>query len=106
MVDMVRRFIYQRSPRRRLCQHLDQIRFVDRVGSNCAECANDGKDPAHVRMCLVCGHLGCSDSSEPQHARKHYEETGHPLIRSVEPGERWAWCYEDEAFLTGPEYLA
>jgi CPA1 family monovalent cation:H+ antiporter len=50
-------------------------------------------------MCLVCGHVGCCDSSPGRHARLHFEETGHPLIRSAEPGESWRWCYPDEIYL-------
>jgi len=52
-------------------------------------------------MCLICGTVGCCDSSKAKHAREHHEQTGHPLIRSVEPGEDWAWCYLDKAYLTG-----
>src|SRR5207249_3860628 len=46
-------------------------------------------------MCLTCGHVGCCDSSRGRHATAHFEATGHPLMRSVEPGETWAWCYVD-----------
>ena len=47
-------------------------------------------------MCLTCGHVGCCDSSRGRHATAHFEATGHPLMRSVEPGETWTWCYVDE----------
>ncbi|WP_235986520.1 UBP-type zinc finger domain-containing protein [Burkholderia contaminans] len=50
----------------------------------------------HLRMCLICGHVGCCDSSPNRHASRHFRETGHRLVRSIEPGERWIWCYEDE----------
>ena len=46
-------------------------------------------------MCLTCGHVGCCDSSRGRHATGHFEATGHPLMRSMEPGETWAWCYVD-----------
>jgi uncharacterized UBP type Zn finger protein len=47
-------------------------------------------------MCQACGHIGCCDNSEGKHATGHFKETGHPIIRSAEPGEDWSWCYEDE----------
>jgi uncharacterized UBP type Zn finger protein len=48
------------------------------------------------RLCLTCGHVGCCDSSKNKHARGHYQAVSHPIIRSIEPGERWIWCYVDE----------
>lgn len=62
----------------------------------CSDCENKGTVPVHFRMCLTCGKVGCCDSSEGQHAYHHYAETGHPVIRSVEPGEAWRWCFADE----------
>jgi uncharacterized UBP type Zn finger protein len=50
----------------------------------------------HLRLCLTCGHVGCCDSSKNKHATKHFHTTGHPVMKSVEPGEDWAWCYVDE----------
>ncbi len=50
----------------------------------------------HLRMCQSCGHVGCCDNSVGKHATAHHHETGHPVIRSVEPGEDWSWCYVDE----------
>jgi hypothetical protein len=50
----------------------------------------------HLRLCLACGHVGCCDSSRPRHATVHAERTGHPVMRSAEPGEDWRWCYVDE----------
>ena len=47
----------------------------------------------HLRICLTCGHVGCCDSSAPRHATAHHQATGHPVIRSYEPGEDWRWCY-------------
>jgi uncharacterized UBP type Zn finger protein len=51
---------------------------------------------AHLRICLSCGHVACCDSSPHNHATRHYTETGHPVMRSFEPGEQWRWCYEDQ----------
>ena len=50
----------------------------------------------HLRLCLECGHVGCCDSSVGRHAELHFHETGHPVMRSIEPGEAWRWCYIDE----------
>jgi uncharacterized UBP type Zn finger protein len=47
-------------------------------------------------MCTACGHIGCCDNSPNRHATAHNRETGHPIIRSAEPGETWFWCYVDE----------
>jgi uncharacterized UBP type Zn finger protein len=47
-------------------------------------------------MCLVCGKVGCCDSSKNRHATKHFHQTKHPVMRSVERGESWVWCYVDE----------
>jgi uncharacterized UBP type Zn finger protein len=47
-------------------------------------------------MCQTCGHIGCCDNSPGRHATAHYAESGHPIIRSAEPGEDWSWCYVDE----------
>jgi monovalent cation/hydrogen antiporter len=59
----------------------------------CEECLRDGTDWVHLRLCLECGHVGCCDSSPQRHASRHYAETGHPVIRSFEPGETWRWCF-------------
>jgi uncharacterized UBP type Zn finger protein len=63
----------------------------------CADCAAIGATVwAHLRMCLTCGHVACCDSSPYQHATKHHAESGHPVMRSFEPGEQWRWCYVDQ----------
>ncbi|MGI0012731.1 MAG: UBP-type zinc finger domain-containing protein, partial [Nitrososphaera sp.] len=53
----------------------------------------------HLRLCLTCGHVGCCDSSVHKHGTKHFQKTGHPIIKSYEPGENWKWCYEDKVYL-------
>ena len=66
----------------------------------CQECDELGETTwAHLRMCLTCGHVGCCDSSPGKHATGHFTETGHAVMRSVEPGESWRWCYVDELFV-------
>lgn len=63
----------------------------------CADCTAIGSTVwAHLRMCLTCGHVGCCDSSPHRHATAHHGDTGHPVMRSFEPGEDWRWCYEDQ----------
>ena len=49
-----------------------------------------------------CGHIGCCDSSPNQHASKHHATTGHPIITSFEPGERWFYDYRSGEFFAGP----
>ena len=68
----------------------------------CEECLKIGDRWLHLRMCLVCGKIGCCDSSPNRHATAHFHETDHPLIRSAEPGEDWAWCYVDDVVLPLP----
>jgi monovalent cation/hydrogen antiporter len=53
----------------------------------------------HLRMCQSCGHIGCCDNSAGKHATAHSAESGHPIVRSAEPGEDWSWCYVDEVLL-------
>ncbi len=65
----------------------------------CEECLRDGTEWVHLRLCMECGHVGCCESSPNVHATRHFEETGHPVMRSFEPGEAWRWCFVDS--LTG-----
>ncbi len=78
------------------CSHLDQIKVLDTDKDYCEECVQTGDSWVHLRMCLTCGHVGCCDSSPNQHASKHFRSSNHPLIRSLEAGEMWTWCYVDE----------
>jgi uncharacterized UBP type Zn finger protein len=81
------------------CTHLDQIKVRDTDKHECEECARSGDMWVHLRMCLTCGHVGCCDSSKNKHATKHFHQTRHPLMRSIEPGESWMWCYVDTMML-------
>jgi uncharacterized UBP type Zn finger protein len=82
------------------CSHLDHIREVDPVTpEGCEECLKMGTRWVHLRMCSECGHVGCCDQSQGKHATKHFHETRHPIMRSYQPGEDWAWCYVDELFM-------
>jgi len=100
IIDRLRRAVFQRSWGRRPCSHLAQIRWPAPNATFCRACREEGTRTVHLRMCLVCGQVGCCDSSPARHARRHFEMTGHPLMRSIEPGETWMWCYIDEAYLT------
>ena len=62
----------------------------------CEECLKEGTRWVSLRQCLSCGHVGCCDSSVGKHATKHFQQTQHPVMRSVMPGERWTWCYVHE----------
>jgi CPA2 family monovalent cation:H+ antiporter-2 len=84
--------------KRRSCEHLAQVEVVAPAGTVCQSCVDAGDAWVHLRACLSCGHVGCCDQSKNRHARRHHQETGHPLIRSIEPGESWIYCYEDDAY--------
>lgn len=81
------------------CEHFELARPVAPSAEGCEECLATGDTWVHLRMCIVCGHVGCCDSSKNKHATRHFRDTGHPVIRSFEPGETWGWCYLDELFL-------
>jgi len=82
------------------CDHLGEIRDVEpRTPNGCEECLRNGGRWVHLRLCLACGHVGCCDNSPGTHATKHFQETKHPIMRSFEKGEDWAWCYVDEYIL-------
>jgi hypothetical protein len=80
------------------CTHHDEIavRELPIAISGCEECLKVGGRWVHLRMCMSCGKIGCCDSSPGRHASRHAREVGHPIIRSAEPGEEWAWCFVDE----------
>ncbi len=78
------------------CSHLDQIKVTKTSKRVCEECIKLGDHWVHLRLCLQCGKVGCCDSSKNKHATKHFHATQHPLMRSIEPGEHWVWCFVDE----------
>jgi CPA2 family monovalent cation:H+ antiporter-2 len=82
------------------CSHLDQVRPVTPgTPAGCEECLKTGSWWVHLRLCLTCGHVGCCDSSPGKHASNHFYSSHHPLVKSYEPGEDWAWCYADRTML-------
>jgi len=83
-----------------ICQHLKDAGDPapqTEYAQGCPQCEHDGHiDWVHLRMCLDCGLVACCDSSPRQHMTAHHAESGHPVMRSFEPGEGWRWCYVDE----------
>lgn len=81
------------------CDHLDRINPVKPRTPGCEECLRDHTRWVHLRICMSCGHVGCCDSSPHKHATAHWHATQHPIMRSLEPGETWGWCFADEVEL-------
>ena len=81
------------------CSHRDQIQDVSPSAEGCEECLAVGDTWVHLRMCMICGQVGCCNDSKNKHAAKHYMATNHPIMRSLEPGEDWMWCYVDATAL-------
>jgi len=81
------------------CSHLDQVQAVLAEANGCEDCLTSGDSWVHLRLCLVCGHVGCCDSSKNRHATKHARSSGHPLIGSIEPGEARRYCYIGEVVM-------
>ena len=81
------------------CQHIHSISDVRQPQRHeCEECVKIGSRWVHLRTCQECGGTRCCDSSPNKHATKHAHATGHPVIASAERGERWLYCYPDDAF--------
>ena len=99
LADAVRRVAFQRSIGERRCAHAAAARDISARSTTCSGCDAQGMHWLKLRMCLSCGNVGCCDSSAGHHARDHFEATGHPVMRSIEPGDAWAWCYPDKAYL-------
>lgn len=79
------------------CEHFENLRKVAQPRSGvCDRCVALGDAWVHLRSCLQCGEVGCCDISVNRHARRHWEEHQHPLIRSIEPGETWRYCFPDQ----------
>jgi uncharacterized UBP type Zn finger protein len=87
------------------CAHLNHVQVTELPESveGCEECLASGGQWLHLRICLECGKVGCCDSSPNRHASAHAQSAGHPIIRSLQPGEDWSWCYEDDIALLIPD---
>jgi uncharacterized UBP type Zn finger protein len=81
------------------CEHFSNLEPVRPSAEGCEDCLRIGGAWVHLRMCLRCGHMGCCESSPHRHATAHFHSTLHPAVRSMQPGEDWGWCYEDEIFV-------
>ena len=81
------------------CAHVVQIHEVTPSSNGCEDCLKIGDSWMHLRLCETCGHVGCCDNSPHKHATAHFRLTGHPIMKSFEPGEEWGWCYVDELML-------
>ncbi|MDZ4764066.1 MAG: UBP-type zinc finger domain-containing protein [Chloroflexota bacterium] len=85
------------------CSHRDQIADVTPNTKGCEECMKTGDRWVHLRMCMTCGHVGCCDSSKNKHATKHFHESGHAIMKSIERGDEWVWCFIDKTFVEAAE---
>ena len=87
------------------CTHLDTVTVTElpEQVDGCEDCLRDGGVWLHLRICLECGHVGCCDDSPNRHASAHAAAASHPVIRSLEPGEQWSWCFIDELAMLIPE---
>jgi signal transduction histidine kinase len=83
------------------CPHFATVADVTPGATGCEECLAMGESWVHLRLCLTCGHVGCCNESPNHHAETHFEETGHPVMRSFEQGEDWMWCYVDGLLVQG-----
>jgi uncharacterized UBP type Zn finger protein len=81
------------------CNHTSDIMPVSPSARGCEECLKTGSPWVHLRICRICGHVGCCDQSPGQHATKHYHATQHPIIEGYDPPEGWGYCYIDDVFI-------
>ena len=81
------------------CSHQEQTKVVTPDAEVCLDCVAQGDTWVHLRVCMTCGHVGCCDSSKNKHASKHAQKEAHLIIKSLERGESWAYCYKDEVTL-------
>jgi uncharacterized UBP type Zn finger protein len=95
----LRRVTFQRSLARRTCIHLTGEDPPRPAVPACPACVHDSTTWVKLRMCLSCGSVGCCDTSVGRHAVGHFKATGHPVMRSIEPGDAWGWCYPEKAYI-------
>jgi uncharacterized UBP type Zn finger protein len=88
-----------RNPKAKGCSHVHLIEAISASAAGCEDCLKIGDTWVHLRMCKICGHVGCCDNSKNKHATRHFHETGHPIMQSIEPGESWMWCFVDRVML-------
>lgn len=82
------------------CSHLVGVTSVKHPQRReCDECVKIGAEWVHLRTCQECGATLCCDTSTNRHATRHAQVSRHPVIASAESGERWLYCYPDDAFV-------
>jgi uncharacterized UBP type Zn finger protein len=91
-----------------LCEDFRLIKPVRALSDGCDECMALGDGWVHLRMCMLCGYVGCCDASPNMHARRHFQDTGHSVVSSLEAEEDWVYCYRHDIFadqlaITPPE---
>jgi hypothetical protein len=79
------------------CVHAASIQPVPAPRDVCEACIVEGTEWVHLRQCLVCGQTLCCNDSPRRHMTGHWEATGHPVMRNASPGEKWTWCFVDDA---------
>jgi uncharacterized UBP type Zn finger protein len=87
------------------CEHFGSDHRIDPPLLVCQPCVAMDSTWHHLRQCLACGQTGCCDLSPNRHATAHFHATGHPMIRSAEPGEDWWWCYADDRLYEKPRAM-
>ncbi|HVO76025.1 MAG TPA: UBP-type zinc finger domain-containing protein [Ignavibacteriaceae bacterium] len=80
------------------CIHIKQMNKVVPSSKGCEDCLKTGDAWVHLRICKTCGYVGCCDQSKNKHATRHFHGSGHPVIKSFEPGEDWGFCYIDNLY--------
>jgi hypothetical protein len=81
------------------CEHIEEVRtdLSAEPEPVCEDCAREGETSwVSLRQCMTCGHVGCCDSSPGLHATAHHHDAGHPMVKTLQPGQDWVWCYVDE----------
>ena len=86
-----------------MCTHHRFIKSVTPQTPGCEECLQQGMIWVHLRLCRECGHVGCCDESDGQHATAHFESSRHPIIEGYDPPEGWGWCFIDEEIVDLPD---
>ena len=100
-IDTTRTVTLESEPAAAGCGHADDVHPVQPSAPGCEDCLKTGDSWVHLRICMTCGHVGCCDSSPNRHATAHHHASDHPIVRSIEPGEDWGWCYVDQVMLQG-----
>jgi predicted ester cyclase len=98
--EMIMKMVFNGGAFEKPCSHLGEIRVTEPPTRRCSACVATGTGWPALRMCVTCGQVGCCDVAVGKHAKKHHEESGHPLVRSINADETWMWCYVDKTILS------